>query len=62
MRKAVKGPEWRAVREIERDLRDRRGLKYVWEDIDNDNPEILREIRSVWRKIIADSFRSAGKH
>ena len=39
----------RIVAEIERDLRDRRGLRSEWEAIDD---EILDEIRDKWAALI----------
>lgn len=41
------------VKDIIRDLTDRRDLKHVWYNIDNDTQD---EIKSVWMKIILDNL------
>ena len=44
----------RAVRDIEKDLTDRRGLRQEWERIDD---EIQDEIRNVWRDLVAKAMK-----
>ena len=39
----------RIVAAIERDLRNRRGLRQTWEEIDEDQQDVIRD---VWARIV----------
>lgn len=46
----------KSINEIEKDILDRRGLKWKWSKI---NSEIKREIKKTWAKIIFANLMSA---
>ncbi len=51
-------PEDKAVKAIEEDILDRRGIGDEWSGIDQ---QTLREIRKTWRGIIRRAFAVAPK-
>lgn len=45
----MESTEHTIIREIEEDIRDRRGLKHEWNAIDED---VKEQIREAWRAIV----------
>ncbi len=59
-RKALEARAKAAVKQLEVDILDRRGLQWEWSGIDSD---VKRAIRRTWTRIIVNSFADdeAGK-
>lgn len=42
---------------IIRDLKDRRGFRHLWEDIEIEDEEIAEEIRNTWIKLAEEELK-----